>query len=105
MAWRDAVGDTSTHDLVGQLAVTPMADWATRAARLLTRQGNDLADLLWAEAWLVAGSRRVGQSLRDPHLGQRQRTQSDPASPPQADRLHVHRHLLGNRGVAVPHGC
>ena len=57
MARRDAVGDPSTHDLVCQLAVAPLVDRPVRGVRLLTRQHDDLADLLRAQAGCRAGSR------------------------------------------------
>jgi len=103
MARRDAVGDASTHDLIGQLAVAPVADWSIRAARLLTRQRKDLAHLLWAQPGHCAWSRRISQALGDIHLFQRELLQRHPATPPQTHSLHVHRYLLGNLGVAVPH--
>jgi hypothetical protein len=46
MPRRDALGDPPTDDLVGQLAVAPVADRAIRARRLLAGQRHDLADLL-----------------------------------------------------------
>jgi hypothetical protein len=49
MPRRDALGDAPTEDLVGQLAVAPVADRAVRARRLLAGQRHDLAHLLGAQ--------------------------------------------------------
>jgi hypothetical protein len=68
MARRDAVGDPSTHDLIGQLAVAPLADWSTRTVGLFAGERQDLAHLLWAQPRYSARSWRVSESLRDVHL-------------------------------------
>src|SRR5882762_668533 len=102
MAWRDAVGNTSPHDLVRQLAVAPLADWSARAARLLTGQRQDLAYLLSTQTWLDAGSRCIRQPACDTHLIERYAAPADPASPPEPHRLNIHRDLLGNSRIAVP---
>src|SRR5215204_4014027 len=103
MARRDAVGDPSTHDLVGQLAVTPVADRSTRTAWLLARQGQDLAHLLWAQPRDRTWPWRVGQPLGNADLRQWERIERHPPPTPQADGLHVHRYLLSDIGVAVRH--
>src|SRR5216683_1708172 len=105
MTWRDAVGNTSPHDLVRQLAVAPVADWSARAARLLTGQRQDLAYLLSTQTWLDAGSRCIRQPACDTHLIERYAAPTDPASPPEPHRLNIHRDLLGNSRIAVPHCC
>src|SRR6266568_1418090 len=105
MARRDAVGDPSTHDLVGQLAVAPLADWSTRAVRLLTCQRKNLAHLLWAETWLDTGPRLVRQPPGDADFLEWYFAPRMPAPPPQSHSLDVHGYLLGDIGIAVAHGC
>jgi hypothetical protein len=74
-------------------------------ARLLTRQSNDLADLLRAEAWHRAWSRCVSPPLGNAHFIERSATPGQSAPPPQPNRLDVHRHQRGDLRVAIPHRC
>jgi hypothetical protein len=103
MTWRDAVGNASTHDLVRQLAVAPLADWSTRTVGLFAGERQDLAHLLWAQPRYSARSWRVSESLRGVHLVDWNLAEGSPAMSPQANCLHVHWYLLSDIGVAVPH--
>jgi hypothetical protein len=68
VARRDAVGDAAADDLVGQLAVAPLTDRSSRTARLLARQGHDLAHLLRTQTGHRAWSERIGQPIRRTHF-------------------------------------
>jgi hypothetical protein len=102
MTRRDAVGNTSTHDLVRQLAVAPVADWSAGTIRLLAGECHNLAYLLWAQAWLYTGSGRVCQASRSADLLERQPAPGDPPPTPQPDGFDIHRQASRDVSVAVP---
>jgi len=86
---RDRLDNTAPDDLVRQLTVAPLTDRSTAVSRLLTRQGDDLADLLGGELRRRARFGCIRQPFGHTNFLQRHTCKLQPASSPMARRLVV----------------
>jgi hypothetical protein len=98
------INDPPFDNFVGDLAIGPVGNGASRLAGSLTGHGHDRADLLGRNPGRLARAGRIAEAFFQAQLGQGDRLEEHPAFPPKPHRFQTDLARSGDGQVTLPRG-